>query len=301
MMVQSVGIIGYGEVGAVLAAGIFRRDEIAVTVFDPALHSPSMADRASEARAAGLDVADSVADLVNCEVVLSVVTPRVAVDAGKDFLAIAIPGQMLIDMNSTDPTVKRVLAEVASEVGVTYVDGALVGGGIGLEGFAIPVLLAGADAPRAQELLTSVGMRAQTIGDAVGQAAAAKMLRGIVMKGLEALLVEAYIAAHRHGVIETLTSTVAETLDGFEARDLIGMLLSSHIRHCERRSVEVSMIRDVVANSDLKPFMSSGSLALFERSVHSGMDPDRVDPSDRIASSAAILSQAVLELERQRP
>jgi 3-hydroxyisobutyrate dehydrogenase-like beta-hydroxyacid dehydrogenase len=293
MATRRIGIIGYGEVGAVLAAGIAANTSTAVTVFDPVLLTSVATEQLSGARALGVSIAENIDEVAACELVLSVVTPAAACQAWQDFLAAADPGRMLIDLNSTGPAQKQGLLSVAMRVGIDYVDGALVGGGIGLEGFRIPVLLAGAAADSAASALESLGMRAEVIGSDVGQAAAAKMLRVVVMKGLEGLFVEAFVAAHRHGVVDVVLRSVAETLDAFAAKELIGTMLSSHIRHCQRRAVEVDMIHDVVSSADLEPFMCSATSALFLRSVAGDLEPDDVDTSDRIASSAAILSLGI--------
>ena len=72
----------------------------------------------------------------------------------------------------------------------------------------------------------------------IGAAAALKMLRSVVIKGMEGLWVEALLAARERGVVEPLLAMIEETLDRYSARDFATMLVTTHVGHAGRRQVE---------------------------------------------------------------
>ena len=159
----------------------------------------------------------------------------------------------------------------------------MTGGGIQLDAQRIPISLAGPDAPEAADLLTAAGLNAAVVGTEVGAAAALKMLRSVVIKGMEGLWVEALLAARERGVVEPLMAMIEETLDRYSARDFATMLVTTHVGHAGRRQVEVRMARDTVAGTGVPPLLSDGIVARHEHSARglaaAGREPGVVPPS----------------------
>lgn len=271
---DAVALIGFGEVGRTLAAGVRDAcgDGLRIGVHDPAFADLEAAGPLHE-RAEQLDVeVMTVEGLRAYDLVLSVVTPAAAMAAAKGFAAHAHADQLLVDLNSTTPAVKREIAtSVADSAGARVVDGVLTGGGIALDGFGIPVKLAGPDADEAADRLRALGLNAKAVGTEIGAAAAVKMIRGVVMKGLEALVVEALLAAEHHGVRDEVVESVANTFDVSDGEGLIEMLARTHLVHCVRRSVEARMIAATVGETGLHAIMSDATQAFFERSAASGI------------------------------
>ncbi len=67
-------------------------------------------------------------------------------------------------------------------------------------GIRVPMLLGGAHAVAAQELLGALGFAAQTVSVDLGVASAIKLCRSVIVKGLESLVVESFTAARALGV-----------------------------------------------------------------------------------------------------
>jgi 3-hydroxyisobutyrate dehydrogenase-like beta-hydroxyacid dehydrogenase len=290
-MMRCIGLLGFGAVGSALASGVLRNSEVEVLVYDPALTAtPGVKSRDLPV---GVKVVESVSDLGGSDFILSVVTPAAALAVAESYSPSVRAGQMYIDLNSTNPQTKHDGAALVEGAGGVYVDGVLTGGGIALDGFAIPILLSGPAADAADALLRSFGMRSSVVGSAIGQAAATKMLRGVVLKGMEALFVEAFVAAHEYGVGDAVLDTIAETLDSWPAHDLVGALLSTHIRHCGRRSIEVDMISSFVSEIGLQPIMTEATSRVFSRSAGLEMVPVAGSPDDLIGRSAVELARAL--------
>lgn len=259
------GLVGFGEAGRVIGAAL-AASGADLAVHDRLLLDPERGAGLAEAvRAAGAEPVSDIAGLADRDVVLSLVTPATALDAAEGFAPAARDGVLWIDLNSTAPQVKE--AVVAALPAARVVDGVMTGGGIRLDGSRIPISLAGPDAAEAAALLSGAGFSAAVVGDRVGAAAALKMLRSVVVKGLEGLWTEALLAAAEMDVVEPLLAMVEETLDRWPTRDFATMLVTTHVAHAARRQVEARMVRDTVAGTGVEPLMAAALVAREERTV----------------------------------
>jgi 3-hydroxyisobutyrate dehydrogenase-like beta-hydroxyacid dehydrogenase len=280
------GLIGFGEAGRIIGSAIAASGvDLAVhdrVLLDPA-RGPALRDGISTAGAHAVDDLSAFADR---EVVLSLVTPATAVPAASGFAPHAPAGVLYVDLNSTAPAAKHEI--VATLDGVRVVDGVMTGGGIQLDGSKIPISLAGPDAAEAAELLGQAGLNAVVVGTEVGAAAALKMLRSVVIKGMEGLWVEALLAARQMDVVEPLLAMIEETLDRYSARDFATMLVTTHVGHAGRRQVEVRMSRDTVAQTGVPPLLSDGIVARYEHDAR-GLEAAAREPGDVPPTLAAAL------------
>lgn len=255
-----VGLLGFGEAGRALAPVLAARADLVV-------HDIAFAGEPARAAAVadlGATPAAEVAGLAACDAVLSLVTPATAVDAATAYAPSGRAGALYVDLNSTAPADKRDVADAVPAA--RTVDGVLTGGGIRLDGATIPISLAGPNAPEAAALLTDLGLTAAVVGTEVGAAAALKMLRGVVIKGLEALCVEALLAADGFDLVEPLLDDVAASLDR-PAREFLSMLVTSHVTHAGRRRVEAEKVRDTVATAGVDPVMARATAELIGRTA----------------------------------
>ena len=259
------GLIGFGEAGRVIG-GALAASGVELLVHDLVLADPARGPAVREAvRAAGATPVDDLAAFADCDVVVSLVTPATAVAAAGGFAPHAPDGVLYLDLNSTGPDAKHRIA--ASLAGARTVDGVMTGGGIQLDAERIPISLAGPDAAEAADLLRGAGLNAAVVGEEIGAAAALKMLRSVVIKGMEGLWVEALLAARERGVVEPLMAMIEETLDRYSTRDFATMLVTTHVAHAGRRQVEVRMARDTVAATGVPPLLSDGIVARHEHSA----------------------------------
>src|SRR5439155_13383771 len=106
---------------------------------------------------------------------------------------------------------KRAVGHLVTKAGATYVDGAVLAA-VPPERHRVPVLLSGDGASRLAELLTPYGMQLEIVGDLPGQASAVKMFRSLLVKGLEALLLECAVGAHAYGATERVLNSMNGTL-----------------------------------------------------------------------------------------
>jgi 3-hydroxyisobutyrate dehydrogenase-like beta-hydroxyacid dehydrogenase len=255
-----VCIIGFGEVGQILAADLHVRGVHDVAAWDiqfvDAASGPSCAAAAAPLRV-GADARDAIA---GADVVLSAVTAAQAVDAARSAAAHLCRGAVFVDLNSVSPGAKQRAGEAIEAQGGDYIEAAIMAP-IGPARSASPMLFGGPHAaaflPRAHEL-GFVGARVFT--DRIGDAAAAKMCRSVVVKGMEALLAESLLTARRYGVEHTVLDSLQDLFPAADWRARARYMIARSLIHGRRRAEEMNEVAQTVAEAGLSPWMSRASV-----------------------------------------
>ncbi len=266
------GFVGFGEVGFGLAKGMRAAGAGPMKVYDKNANTGTLAATiTNRAQEAGVSLTDP-SGLCDRNIILSVVTPGSALEAASAYRPFAKAGQFYVDLNSSHPMMKKQIDALFSSTGIRFVDGSMGGGGIKLDGHRLPIYLSGPDAEEVAKLMASYDLNVKVLGNQVGMASSLKMLRGVTMKGLEALLVEMLAAAQEFNVAEEVLGSVADALEGKRFRDFANMLVTTHLIHCGRRGEELEMIRESVMAAGIEPVMTDAALALFRRSASLGLE-----------------------------
>ncbi|MCE7798034.1 DUF1932 domain-containing protein [Sphingobium sufflavum] len=207
-MEQDVGLIGFGEAGATFARA--GRWAASARVFD--CKTDSAAERAAMLAAyaeAGVSPARFIEDaLVSVPIVLSLVTADQVLAVAR-MAADHIPaGALYCDCNSVAPQTKREAAQMVEAAGAHYVDVAVMAP-VNPARMAVPLLLSGGQADAAAGVLAGLGFtHVRVVGDTVGRASAIKMIRSVMVKGLEALTAECVLAAAAAGVLDEVLASL---------------------------------------------------------------------------------------------
>lgn len=122
-----------------------------------------------------------------------------AVLEGDGVIAAMPRGALVIDMASVDPATDRVLAAIAGERGVGYVDAPVSGGVAGAEAGTLAILVGGpeADFARAEPVLRLMGRPTRLGGVGAGQAA--KLANQVIVGSTIAAVAEAFRLAEAAG------------------------------------------------------------------------------------------------------
>lgn len=213
-MEQQVGLIGFGEAGSIFAiAGGWAG---AACAFDRKTDDPVTRNALRAAyEAAGVRGAGVLADVVSAvPLLVSLVTADQALAVAEQAAGLIAPGTLYCDMNSVAPQTKQAASRVIEAAGGHYVDVAVMAPVIPAR-LDVPLLLSGGEAAAAQDRLAALGFaNIRVVGDAVGRASAIKMIRSVMVKGLEALTAECVLAADAAGVLDE----VLASLDASEKR-----------------------------------------------------------------------------------
>jgi 3-hydroxyisobutyrate dehydrogenase-like beta-hydroxyacid dehydrogenase len=257
-LLSHVGLVGYGEVGRILAEDL-RAAGVAVSACDLKLGTAAGAAMASHAESQGVTLAGSHAELVrDADLIISAVTASQAVAVAEACTPGLRPGAYFLDFNSASPGAKiRAAGHVAAGDG-RYVEGAVMTS-VPPYRIKVPLLLGGPHAQALLPVLATLGFAPRLASDKLGVASATKMCRSVMIKGLEAMVIESFTAARAYGVEDQVLASLAETFPGIDWEKQGAYFFQRAIEHGRRRSEEVREVAVTVREAGLEPLSASGT------------------------------------------
>jgi 3-hydroxyisobutyrate dehydrogenase-like beta-hydroxyacid dehydrogenase len=250
-MTKLIGMLGFGEAGAAFASCWTAR----ARAYDRKTDDPVTCHaKQIDLAAAGVERCDVPAQVAhNADAILSLVTADQAVMAVRSVANAIAPGALYLDGNSVAPDTKRAAAALIEERGGCYIDVAVMAP-VNPKRCSVPLLLSGAGAKAAATLLRTIGFDDVSVAsDAVGTASAIKMIRSVMIKGIEALSAECVLAAEASGVREAVVASLDASWPGANWAARFDYNLDRMIVHGARRAAEME---EVVVTLDA---LSTGS------------------------------------------
>jgi 3-hydroxyisobutyrate dehydrogenase-like beta-hydroxyacid dehydrogenase len=120
------------------------------------------------------------------------------------------------------------------------------------------------------DALNDLGARIEVISDRPGDAAARKLLRSIVTKGLTSLLIESLEAAEARGDSEWMWQHLVDLLTGTD-EDFMRRLVEGTPQHVDRRLVEMESAVAFLESLDVSPTMTAATVDALSRVRHEGL------------------------------
>lgn len=252
-MIAATTFIGFGEAGSAFAGAI----PTPLNAYDCKTDDPATrgAMRAAFADTGAAGHGSAAQALAGAHVVLSLVTASSAWQAASDYARFLAPGALWIDMNSVAPDTKRRAADVIEAAGGRYVDAAIMAP-VQPAALAVPVLLSGTHADDAAAALSALGFsNIRIVGSDVGRASTIKMLRSVMVKGIEALTAEMVLAARSADVADEVLASLGEDWPQRAAYNLERMA-----RHGQRRADEMEEVAKTLEALGVEPLMTHGTI-----------------------------------------
>ena len=236
------------------------QQDLKVIAYDIKLRS-DQAGGALRDHAAGHGVAltASHADLaVQADLIVSAVTASQAVPVAQACAPTVKKDAWFLDFNSASPGAKRRAAELIDGKGGRYVEGAVMTS-VPPKRIKVPLLLGGATAAALAPMLVELGFDAKVASQELGVASAVKMCRSVMIKGLEAMVIEAYTTARAYGVEDAVLASLKETFTGIDWEKQGAYFFQRVIEHGRRRSEEVREVAQTVREIGLEPWSAQGT------------------------------------------
>jgi 3-hydroxyisobutyrate dehydrogenase-like beta-hydroxyacid dehydrogenase len=253
-----VGLVGYGEVGRILAEDL-REQGVRVSAYDIKLGGDQAAALRDHAAAHGVALAASHADLAaHADFIISAVTASQAVPVAQACAPAVKQDAWFLDFNSASPGAKQRAAALIDSAGGRYVEGAVMTS-IPPYRIKVPLLLGGAGAPELAPLLVALGFDAKVASAELGVASAVKMCRSVMIKGLEAMVIESFTTARAYGVEDALLASLTETFPSIDWEKQGAYFFQRVIEHGRRRSEEVREVAETVRDIGLSPWSAEGT------------------------------------------
>lgn len=278
--------IGFGEAGQAFAGGLLEAGIVEIAAFDLAAAEPRVREPAGRL---GVRLADSLgAALAGADFVFSAVTAADSLDAARQVAPHLAAGQVFVDVNSVSPGRKR---EAAASFAApeAYLDLAIMAP-VHPKRHATPCLVAGAAAERFIAVFGEFGMALGRAGPQIGQATIIKMVRSVMVKGLEALSYECFMAARTAGIDPLILDSLGRSYPGLDWPKLVPYNVSRMLQHGVRRAAEMREVALTLRELGIDPAVTEGVVTQQERL---GRLPLQGEPEEGFALLDAIRAALV--------
>jgi 3-hydroxyisobutyrate dehydrogenase-like beta-hydroxyacid dehydrogenase len=251
--------IGFGEAGQAVAAGLREEGVARIAAWDILFPQTKGEALKRAAVAIGVRTAASAADAVRgADIVVSAVTAAASVEAALSVQPHLTGEAYFLDINSVSPGCKQETAKALGNA-ARYVDVAVLAP-IHPARHRTPLLLAGPHAEAIAPQLAALGMRANIAGADVGAAAAIKMVRSVMIKGIEALTAECFLAAARAGVVDEVAASLKNNYPGLDWAKVVPYNLERMASHGERRAAEMEEVAATLRELGIEPLMTTATV-----------------------------------------
>ena len=241
----SFGTIGAGEAGTAVATSLYESNGTKTAFFDLQDITPCPAQE---------KMATREALAAQASMILSVVTADEALNAARQMAPVLTSQHIYLDGNSVSPATKQQAAQIITQTGARYVDVAIMAP-IHPRGHKTPLLIGGSDEAEVRPHLEGYGFDFKWQGLQVGDASMVKMLRSILIKGMESLICECVTAAQGQGLDTDILTSAGKTLGIDDMPALANYVMERAATHGRRRAAELREVAKTLAELGLSNHM----------------------------------------------
>lgn len=256
-----IGFLGFGEAGFHIARGLRGEGLARISAYDINTQTRGLGEKI-QSRACESEVAlvESNAELARAsEIVLSTVTTNRAQEAAEQTAPFLESQHIYADLNSVSPALKQAIGQLVEARGARFVEIAIMSP-VPLHGHRVPMFLGGPHTQALVDRLALYGMNLEVVSEKIGTASAIKMCRSIIVKGLEALLLECVLGAVPYSADERVFATLDETFPGMDWKKLAGYLVGRVVEHGERRAREMEEVAATLRAIGVEPIMAEATV-----------------------------------------
>lgn len=253
-----IALIGFGEVGRVFFDDLHAAHDIVAWDIRFAEGTSPAARNAGETGVT--QAASAVAAADEADVILCAVTASNGLAAAQSVLDGLREEAWFFDLNSSSPGQKRAASDAINGAGGRYVEAALMAP-IAPKRLDSPFLLGGAYAHAfLHDAAPALQMHgASVVSEQVGVAAATKLCRSVIVKGLESLFGEALLAAREYGVEADVVASLSNILPPADWEKVASYFISRSLEHGVRRSEEMFEAARTVREAGFEPRMATAA------------------------------------------
>jgi 3-hydroxyisobutyrate dehydrogenase-like beta-hydroxyacid dehydrogenase len=252
-----IAFIGFGEVGQVFSRGFLTHGVAGIRAYDLLFGSAPGQRLEAAARGLGVGCADTPAAACgDAAFVFSAVTADRAEAVACEAASWLKPGQIFVDVNSAAPSTKQRAAQAVAASGADYVEAAVMAPVL-KPGLGVAILAGGPKAKSAAETLNRLGMNLTPVSEVFGRASAMKLCRSIVIKGLEALMVDCAAACEAWDVKDPVFASLHATFPSIDFHALAADMRERVATHGVRRAAEMREAAEMLAAAGLEPGLAS--------------------------------------------
>ena len=255
-----IAFIGLGEAAGAFITGWGADRAGDIAAFDIKTTKPEIADEIlKRAKTFGIAHCETLQDAVSiADIVFSTVTADQAIMAARAAAPLMKRGAYFLDMNSCAPSSKQVSAGIMADHNLRYVDVAVMEP-VYPKQLDVPLLISGDWSHDVSDLLSTLSLKFRIIEGAVGRASSIKMVRSIMVKGLEALTAECALAAYAADVVDEVFPSLRDGHPKIDVQQRATYNFERSMTHGVRRAAEMVEVAKMVADLGLPNDLSRGS------------------------------------------
>jgi len=254
-----ISFVGFGEAGQAIASGLREGGIEQITAWDILFPTPDGTTLKAAGQQMGVRLAASVDEAVaDTDMVISAVTAASSLEAAQSVAPHLKGNPYFLDINSVSPGRKQATAKLLDGK-ARYVDVAVIAP-IHPKRHKTPLLIAGPYAEGIAPLLREMEMTLKVVSPDTGQAAAIKMIRSVMIKGIEALTLECFLAAERAGLVEEVAVSMQNNYPTLDFGQIADYNIERMASHGERRAAEMEESCVTLRELGLDPAMTEGTV-----------------------------------------
>jgi 3-hydroxyisobutyrate dehydrogenase-like beta-hydroxyacid dehydrogenase len=272
-MVERLGWVGFGEAASCMTKGLRKTGLKEAFAFDINARSPTLGGKIqARARDTGTVLLESNAILAEkCDMIIAAVTADQAPAAACQTATHMTGRHTYADLNSIAPQTKEAIARTVEASGAKFVEIAVMGP-VPPYLHKVPMLLGGAAAPAFKEAFEPMGMQMEVVStDRIGRAAAVKMFRSVIYKGLEALIFECVLGATQYGAEPRVFESLNESFPGVDFQKLADYMVGRVVVHGERRAREMEEVAATLRGLGIEPMMAEATVRRMDWAAGLGL------------------------------
>ena len=246
-------VLGLGEAGSLIAKGLAAQG-VEVVGFDPVKQKNPVVEVFETAEQA----------VANADVVFSLNSATVSIKVAQQVTAHLKPGAIYCDLNTGTPALKQRLSEIVPAG--SFVDVAVMKPVPGLAE-KVPLSIAGPGAKKFLELFADLDLDITYVSAVAGEAAARKLIRSVLAKGMAALVIDTLWAAKSVGLQEWALEEINREFDTNSSKT-VKRYLDGTQQHAKRRSVEMSDVVEMLSDAGYESTMVRGVELTLSRIIH---------------------------------
>jgi 3-hydroxyisobutyrate dehydrogenase-like beta-hydroxyacid dehydrogenase len=268
----AIGFVGFGEAAYHLSKGLREAGVNQFVAYDIHTQTPGRGEKIRERAAeTGTSLLESNAELARAaEWILSTVTSDQAATAAGQNAPHLTARHLYADLNSVSPAVKQGIARTITASGARFVEIAMMAP-VPPYAHKVPILAGGPAATEFAGRLNPYGMRIEVISQEVGTAAATKMFRSIMVKGMEALITECVLGAGRYGAEQPVFASLTESYPGIDWKAMADYMIGRVVEHGERRAREMEEVAETLESLGIEPIMAEATARRMDWSAQMGL------------------------------
>jgi 3-hydroxyisobutyrate dehydrogenase-like beta-hydroxyacid dehydrogenase len=291
-----VSFIGFGEAGQAIASGLRESGIERIAAWDILFPVAEGARLKAAGEKFGVRLAHSAVEAVaETDMIIAAVTASSSFEAAQSVAPHLAGNPWYLDINSVSPGRKQETAALLAER-ARYVDVAVIAP-INPQRHRTPLLISGPHAEAVSPLLRELEMQLSVVDATTGSAAAIKMIRSVMIKGIEALTLECFLAASRANVLDAVTASLKNNYPGLDWPKMSEYNLERMASHGERRAAEMEESASTLRELGLEPLMVEATVRRQREMGALGQD-DHVRASLKEGRAAILAAISAAKQER---